>query len=105
VLYVYPAGEAVQAEYSLTISSTAGGSVTAPGEGPFNYNAGTVVSLTAAPISGHQFVTWSGDVDTIAHIDSAETTITMGGGYSITANFEPEEEDEAVYFLDPNLAG
>jgi uncharacterized repeat protein (TIGR02543 family) len=76
------------AVYDLNISSTAGGSVTLPGEGAFTYDAGTVVSLTAAPATGYQFVKWTGDVGTIANINTASTIITMNGDYSITANFE-----------------
>jgi C1A family cysteine protease/transcriptional regulator CtsR len=86
--------------FTLTISSTAGGSVTIPGEGTFTYNAGTVVSLVATPASGYHFANWTGDVGTIANINAASTNITMNGAYSITANFE---EGEAVTFLDPNL--
>jgi len=75
------------AVYDLTISSTAGGSVTLPGGGAFTYDAGTVVSLTATPATGYQFVKWTGDVGTIANINAASTTITMNGDYSITATF------------------
>ncbi len=74
--------------YSLTISSTAGGSVTAPGEGSFVYNVGTAVDLVATPDTGYRFVNWTGDVGTIANVNAATTTITMNGDYSITANFE-----------------
>jgi len=74
--------------YDLTISSTAGGSVTLPGEGAFTYDTGTVVSLTATPASGYQFVNWTGDVGIVANINAASTIITMNGYYSITANFE-----------------
>jgi uncharacterized repeat protein (TIGR02543 family) len=72
----------------LTISSTAGGSVTTPGEGSFVYGYGTVVNLVATPASGYHFVNWTGDVGTIANVNAASTTITMYGHYSITANFE-----------------
>lgn len=75
-------------QYSLTISSTAGGSVTAPGEGTSAYDPGTVVSLVATPTSGYRFVNWTGDVATIADDSAASTTITMNSNYSITANFE-----------------
>jgi len=74
--------------HSLTISSTAGGSVTTPGEGAFIYNVGTVVNLVATPDTGYTFVNWTGDVDTIANVNAASTAITMNGDYSITANFE-----------------
>jgi len=36
----------------------------------------------------YRFVEWTGDVGTIADVYAAETTITMKGDYSITANFE-----------------
>jgi preprotein translocase subunit YajC len=76
-------------QYSLTISSTAGGSVTIPGQGTFTYNAGTLVNLVASPLGGYRFVNWTGNVGTIANITAASTTITMNGIYSITANFVP----------------
>jgi preprotein translocase subunit YajC len=81
-------------QYSLTISSTAGGSVTTPGEGTFTRNAGTVVNLVATPASGYKFVNWTGNVGTIVDVNSASTTITMNGNYSITANFEEIPEYE-----------
>ena len=75
--------------YALTISSTFGGEVTVPGEGVQGpYGAGTEVSLEATPADGYRFLDWTGDVDTIPDVDAAETTITMNGGYAITANFE-----------------
>ena len=74
--------------FGLTIASTAGGSVTLPGEGAFTCDAGTVVSLVATPATGYQFVNWTGNVGTIANVNAAITTITMNGDYSITANFE-----------------
>jgi uncharacterized repeat protein (TIGR02543 family) len=87
-------------EYELTISSTAGGSVTTPGEGTFIRNAGMVVSLAATPVSGYAFVNWTGNVATIANVNAAYTTITMNGNYSITANFEV---GDWVFFPDPAL--
>ena len=75
----------------LTISSTAGGSVTTPGERSFTYDTGTVVDLVAEPEASHRFVNWTGDVGTIADVNAAQTTITIEGYYAITANFELEE--------------
>jgi len=75
-------------QYSLTISSTTGGSVTTPGEGTFARNAGTVVSLVASPVGAYQFVNWTGDVAPIANLNAASTTISMNGDYSIMARFE-----------------
>ena len=74
-------------EYCLTIPSTAGGSVTTPGEGTSTYAIGTVVDLVAEPEEGYHFVNWTGNVDTIADVTAASTTITMDHSYSITANF------------------
>jgi hypothetical protein len=48
-------------EYDLTMSSTAGGSVTAPGEGTFTYIEGTEVNLVAEAEEGYRFVNWTGD--------------------------------------------
>jgi hypothetical protein len=73
--------------YNLTADSTGGGNVTAPGEGSFPYDCGTVVNLLAEPDEGYSFVEWSGDVGTVDNINAAETTITMSGNYSITASF------------------
>jgi Leucine-rich repeat (LRR) protein len=75
------------AVHDLTISSTAGGSVTTPGQGTFTRDAGMVVSLVATPASGYRFVNWTGNVGTIANVNAATTTITMNGDYTITANF------------------
>lgn len=76
--------------HSLGISSTEGGSVTKPGEGMFLlYSEGRVVDLVATPDSGYHFVNWTGDVDTIADVEDATTTITMNHTCTITANFAP----------------
>lgn len=85
-------------EYVLDISSTEGGSVIEPGEGTYPYceEQGDRVNLVATPDTGYQFVNWTGDMDTIADVNDATTTITVNGDYSITANFEeiPEYDEE-----------
>ena len=73
--------------YTLTTISTAGGSVTTPGEGIFTYAEGEVVNLSAEPEEGYQFVDWTGNVGTIANVNAALTTITANDSYSIRANF------------------
>jgi len=80
--------EQMSLQFDLTISRTAGGTVTAPGEGTFTYDQGTGVNLVAEAEEGYRFVNWTGDVDAIAHVDAASTTITVNDNYSITANFE-----------------
>ncbi|MBE0431472.1 MAG: hypothetical protein IBX67_06565 [Dehalococcoidia bacterium] len=77
--------------YGLAVSSTAGGSVTEPGEGVFAYESETVVDLVAEPDEGHRFVEWLGDVATIDDVEAPETTISMTGNYSIKAGFELTE--------------
>jgi len=100
-------------QYDLTIASTAGGSVTTPGEGTSTYDAGTVVDLVAEAEEGCRFADWTGDADTIADVDDATTTITMQGDYSITASFDelPEghsdgdglsDAEESQLGTDPN---
>ncbi|MFP3898245.1 MAG: InlB B-repeat-containing protein [Dehalococcoidia bacterium] len=80
--------EARAEQYTLTASSTAGGSVTAPYEGASTYEEGTVVVLVAMPAGGYRFVRWTGDVGTVDDVTSSSTIVTMQGNYSITAEFE-----------------
>jgi len=87
-------------QYTLTISSTAGGLVTGPGEGAFTYPHGRKVDLTAQAEVGYKFVNWTGDVATIDNVQKPSTRISMYGDYSIVANFEKQE---AVEFADPKL--
>jgi uncharacterized delta-60 repeat protein len=74
--------------YSLTISSTGGGSVTEPGEGTQSYKPGTELHLIAIPDSGYQFVSWTGDVSTMLNPSAPSTYIKMYDNSTITANFE-----------------
>ena len=74
--------------YTLTISSTGGGSVIIPGEGTFAYDHETVVDLVAITGTFYNFDKWTGDVGTIADVNAPATTITMNGDYSITAEFK-----------------
>jgi hypothetical protein len=76
------------ATYDLTASSTEGGSVTTPGEGVFTYGEASVVGIATEAEEGYGFVQWTGDVNTVADVYAASTTITMNGDYSITASFE-----------------
>jgi len=75
----------------LTISSTEGGSVTTPGEGAFEYDHGTEVSIEATPDEHYHFVGWTGtavDAGKVADPGSASTTVTVEGDYTLIANFE-----------------
>lgn len=79
------------ATYTLTVGSTDGGSVTVPGEGEFTYGEGAVISLVAEVDDDSEyeylFVNWTGDVDTVTDVNAAETTITLNGDCTVTANF------------------
>jgi len=87
------------AQYTLTISSTTGGSVSTPGQGTFRYDAGTVVDLVAESEEGYKFFNWTGDIEMIANVNATSSTkhnqlpmhfsITMEGNYTITAHFIP----------------
>jgi hypothetical protein len=85
-------------EYVLAISSTAGGSVTTPGEEIFNYDESEVVNLVAVADEGYIFDGWIGDVDTIDDVNAASTTITMNADYIITASFKelPEQPTKLI---------
>jgi hypothetical protein len=73
--------------YTLTLAVNGNGS-TSPPVGQHVYAAGTVVYIAAVPAGGYRFVNWSGDVDAIANVITATTTVTVNADYSITANFE-----------------
>lgn len=80
-------------EYSLIISSTEGGT-TVP-ELDCLCAEGTETSLEAIPDPGYSFIGWTGDVDTIADVNAAKTTIIVNDNYTITANFY---EISATYY-------
>lgn len=89
-------------QWTLTISSTKGGSVTKPGEGQFQYIHGEVVQVEAANEENHQFVNWTGtavDARRVAYPYSATTAVMMDTDYSIQANFV----EVPVHFDDLNL--
>lgn len=75
-------------QYNLTISSTIGGSVIDPGEGTFTYDEETTTGLLAEAEENYQFVSWTGNVSSIANVNNASTIIAMDDNYTITANFE-----------------
>lgn len=58
---------------------------TNPSVGKHSFNLGTVVTITATPKSGYQFVRWEGNV---AKENSAFTTVTMNAIKNVTAYFE-----------------
>lgn len=81
------------AKHYLIVVSTEGGNVALPGEDAFLYNEGTVVNLVAQADEGCHFVSWTGNVSTIANVEAATTTITMNDNYLICAIFGVEIRD------------
>ncbi len=75
------------ARHYLIVVSTEGGNVTLPGEDAFLYDEGTVGNLVATPDEGCHFVSWNGNVSTIANVEAATTTITMSDTCFIFAIF------------------
>jgi uncharacterized repeat protein (TIGR02543 family) len=69
-------------QYTLTVNTVGSGSVTLNPSGG-TYDAGTVVTLTAAPATGFQFSGWSGDLSGATN----PATITMDGNKNVTATF------------------
>jgi hypothetical protein len=81
--------------HDLVLRSTVGGNVTEPGEGSFEYNEGSVVDLVAEPAEGFRFLEWTGDVSTVADVNSGITSIIMDGDYDIMAGFDPVPDSSA----------
>ncbi|MDH4367404.1 MAG: hypothetical protein OEV57_04630 [Dehalococcoidia bacterium] len=75
-------------QYTLTITSTAGGDVTTPAEGAYNYASGAVVNLTATPDGGYRFVDWTATAGSFVNATAAQTTFTMPAqDVTVTAHF------------------
>ncbi len=85
--------------YSLSIFSTEGGEVTAPGEGTSVHAANTTVDLIVEPNEGYQFLKWTGNISTIADVYAASTNITMNASYSITATFQTSHPEPVMATL------
>jgi hypothetical protein len=99
VAFIAAMASCASAQDSLTVSSSEGGYVAIPGEGTFAFGAGTVVDLVAVAEDGYRFVNWSRDVDTLAGVFAATTTVTMDADYSLMANFA----EEFTLSLDPDI--
>jgi uncharacterized repeat protein (TIGR02543 family) len=69
-------------QYSLTVNTVGSGSVSRDPQSSA-YDAGTTVTLTAAPNAGYQFSGWSGDLTGAVN----PATITMNANKNVTATF------------------
>ncbi|MDD5063489.1 MAG: glycoside hydrolase family 88 protein [Phycisphaerae bacterium] len=75
---------------TLAVSSSAGGTVTTPGIGDFDYTNGTNASIVASANANYHFVNWTGTAVTagkVASPTSASTTVLMDASYNVVANF------------------
>ena len=75
-----PEPVAVVTQYTLTVSASEGGSVSAGG----TFDDGTSVSVTATPTEGYEFIGWEGRDET-----TAELTIPLNSDVSLNALFSP----------------
>ncbi len=74
----------------LTVSSTLGGVVLAPGEGQFSYMDGTIVPILAVADSEYRFFGWTGtavDFGKVTDQREPNTIVTMDGDYTLEAAF------------------
>ena len=80
-----PSGPRPQPPTIFTMAvNPGGGGTTDPSVGPHTYPEGTVVNIVATPAVGYVFSSWSGGA---ANPTSANTTVTMDGDKTVTANF------------------
>jgi len=80
---------------TLTVSSGDGGCVLDPGEGAFQYDENTTVSVQAMADSGHRFAGWTGTAvvaGRVADPASYRTTVIVSADLTLMANFEPSSE-------------
>ena len=75
-------------EVTLTVAGAQGGAVENPGQGAHKYDWGESVELAAAPAEGFRFVKWTGDVDAVSDVYSAQTKVAMYDSFSISPLFE-----------------
>jgi hypothetical protein len=74
--------------HMLSVTSDSGGFIANPGIGSFGpFNHGQTVPLLAIANGENSFINWTGDISTISNPNSANTSITINGVYSIHANF------------------
>ena len=92
-------------QHDLLVYSSAGGSVTRPGEGTFSYLDSTEVDIKAvAQDDSYSFAGWSGTAVAAGKVvdsNALETSLFVDGDYSLCANFVGIEQ----CFLDVGFVG
>lgn len=81
---------------TLSASSTAGGSVTTPGEGNFQYAEGLNVNISAGSDPYYHFTNWTGSAVTAGKVGNpaaADSNVLMDANYSLVANFQADPPD------------
>jgi hypothetical protein len=74
-------GCAPTATYSLTMAVSPEGAGTTIPTGTASREEGALVSITATPAEGWEFVNWTALAGTFASASAAATTFTMAGGH------------------------
>jgi subtilisin family serine protease len=80
---------------TLTVTTSAGGTVTTPGIGNFNYTDGNAAPIIASANANYHFVNWTGSAVTagkVADPNSPATTVTMNDNYTVQANFAIDQK-------------
>jgi len=95
-----------EVEYDLTIESTAGGSVTTPGEGTFSRTALKSVDVEATPDEGYRFLEWTATAGSFNN-RTAETTgfLMPEQDATITAHFELKPDEYTLTMRAEPLVG
>jgi hypothetical protein len=92
-------------QYTLMISSTAGGFVSVPGEGVFPYDYGGTLPIVASADTGYHFVFWTGtavDAGSVVNPTAANTTVKLYSDYMLKAHFAM---DRCVIYVDDDATG
>ena len=103
---VYDACSGVN-QHTLTLTSTQGGSVTAPGEGSQGpFASATRIAVEATPEAGYVFAEWTGsavDAGKVADVYAASTEVIVDSTVTATANFAVDGPGPlSFYVVDDN---
>jgi hypothetical protein len=90
--------ESVAAQYTLTITSTVGGT-TSPSPSTYSYAQGTKVSVTAMPGAGYTLDHWELDGPNVGAPNPIE--VTMDTDHTLHAVFSPVPIEGTILYVDP----